>query len=356
MLITRKRTFVLLFCLFTSLAITTKSKANAVELITNNPITISVAAAGTAVASKLATYIYSAYLNKSLFKAVEEGDIEKTKSLLKSKFVNVDATTGNDSRYERTLFEEATENKKSFEAIAMILIENGMDIHKTSGYDKSTPLHFAAKMDSVKVAETLINKDADVNVENNYKITPLHLAAENGSMKIVNLLIDKNADVNAKEKYNKTTPLHRAAENGYFEIAKVLVEKGADVNAVSNNRVTPLHLAAKNGHFKIAKLLLEKDALVNAIQQVKYCYNESNLNTPLHYAAKIGHEKMVKLFLDQEDIELFPINDNNETPFKIAQNAKALTIMKLLLEKAELMKKVDASTIKNWVQMPVNAY
>ena len=88
-------------------------------------------------------------------------------------------------------------------------------------YNK-TPLHIAAKYDSNKIGELLISKGADINAKNiihqnifvlflimmiqikgrnlnknNY--TPLHYAAEKDSIKMAELLISKGADVNVKD-------------------------------------------------------------------------------------------------------------------------------------------------------------
>ena len=88
--------------------------------------------------------------------------------------------------------------------------------------NNETPLHYAAKYDSNKIGELLISKGADINAKdiispnvkysffimnieikernlNKNNTTPLHYAAKNDSIKIGELLISKGADINAKD-------------------------------------------------------------------------------------------------------------------------------------------------------------
>ena len=93
-------------------------------------------------------------------------------------------------------------------------------------------------------------KERNLNLNN---LTPLHTAARNNSIKIGELLISKGANINAKDiilsNYNKSfliileqiqernlnknnkTPLHYAAEKDSIKIGELLISKGADINA-----------------------------------------------------------------------------------------------------------------------------
>ena len=83
--------------------------------------------------------------------------------------------------------------------------------------------------------------------------TPLHIAARNDSIKIGELLISKGADVNAKD------IIYQITQKSFLIIMKQIKERNLNLN----NR-TPLHYAAKKDSNKIGELLISKGADINA--------------------------------------------------------------------------------------------
>jgi ankyrin repeat protein len=185
----------------------------------------------------------------------------------------------------------------------------GMDVNaKRYGI---TPLHQAAYWGNKKIAELLIDKDADVNATNNDNETPLDWAVMGGEKSIANLIrkhggktrkeleaaelgvlvevlpdisihqaagaagrkgnieavkqhLAAGTDVDARDKQDKT-PLQHAAFHGHKEIVELLIAKGADVNAKDNTGMTPLHwVAVIGGKNEIVELLILNGADVNA--------------------------------------------------------------------------------------------
>jgi len=51
----------------------------------------------------------------------------------------------------------------------------------------------AAKFGKLKVAQLLLDKGADANVEGKYRLTPLHVATHYGSTDVALLLLDRDA-------------------------------------------------------------------------------------------------------------------------------------------------------------------
>ena len=195
----------------------------------------------------------------------------------------------------------------------------GMDVNaKRYGI---TPLHQAAYWGNKKIAELLIDKDADVNATNDDNETPLDWAVMGGEKSIANLIrkhggktrkeleaaelgvsvevlpdisiheaagargrkgnieavkqhLAAGKDVDARDKQDKT-PLKHAAFHGHKEIVELLIAKGADVNAKDNTGMTPLHWVAVLGHKnEIVELLILNGADVNA----KDMYGETQLD------------------------------------------------------------------------------
>ena len=196
-----------------------------------------------------------------------------------------------------------------------------------------TSLHQAAYWGNKKIAELLIDKDADVNATNNDNETPLDWAVMGGEKSIAKLIrkhggktrkeleaaelgvlvevlpdisihqaagaagrrgnieavkqhLAAGTDVDARDKEDKT-PLKHAAFRGYKEIVELLIAKGADVNAKDNTGMTPLHWVAFGGKNEIVELLILNGADVNAMN--------NDGDTPLDFAIKFKNTETTEL-------------------------------------------------------------
>ena len=83
------------------------------------------------------------------------------------------------------------------------------------------------------VALLSIEKQANVNAEENTGWTPLIHVCEKGMESVGLLLIEKQADVSDvnAEKDDDWTPLHYSCGRGLKSVAVTLIEKQADINA-----------------------------------------------------------------------------------------------------------------------------
>lgn len=138
-----------------------------------------------------------------------------------------------------------------------------------------TPLHYGAR-DSREpvVIDALVAAGAEVNAwatslphdpNNGWDVTPLHEAARNETVAVAAALLDAGADAKAVAAGGRT-PLHRAAaENANPAVVTLLLSQGADVNARLPGGRTPLHeAAAGNRNPGILTALLDAGADVNA--------------------------------------------------------------------------------------------
>jgi ankyrin repeat protein len=77
--------------------------------------------------------------------------------------------------------------------------------------------------------------------------------------KIINSLLDRNADINIQNKYGEA-PLHRAVRfSNQEEIELLLLERGAKIDIANNNGKTPLSYTNvevnTNANYDLQKLL-----------------------------------------------------------------------------------------------------
>jgi ankyrin repeat protein len=107
-----------------------------------------------------------------------------------------------------------------------------------------TPLMLAAINNQIDLAQTLIQRGADVNKPG---WTPLHYASTRGHREMMRLLIENEAYIDS-ESENGTTPLMMAAYFASPLAVKLLLEEGADPTLVNSANVSALDMALAKDH------------------------------------------------------------------------------------------------------------
>ena len=102
-----------------------------------------------------------------------------------------------------------------------------------------TPLHRALKAGRLEARQFLLNRGADIDVENDYNDTALNFVpvAENGHAQFTRIPLERGAMIDAR--YFGRTPLRWAAQNGRTEVVRLLLERGADVRVRDESGFTP---------------------------------------------------------------------------------------------------------------------
>ena len=122
--------------------------------------------------------------------------------------------------------------------------------------DGVTPLHIAAKSESLAVVKYMIEeKMCDVESRDQNGNSILHYAAGSGRLDI--LIDNRNCDPMDKSVHCRI-PLHNACESGNLDVVKYLID---DLKVDSSHRdgigMTPLHYAATGGQLAVVKFLVE---------------------------------------------------------------------------------------------------
>ena len=164
---------------------------------------------------------------------------------------------------------EAIENG-NIKAVKAI-IKKGIDVDLPAKKDEF-PLFYAAGYGRPEIARLLIQAGANVNIRDSYGDTALHIAIRECNYKVAEILINSNADVNAKiEKgfFPGFRPLHTAV-NGKKDIpylVSLLISKGAEVNSRDAKGKTPLQYAIKNRFPQSEQILLKHEKSPGNIQK-----------------------------------------------------------------------------------------
>ncbi|OQS05270.1 hypothetical protein THRCLA_02576, partial [Thraustotheca clavata] len=115
-------------------------------------------------------------------------------------------------------------------------------------------LYNAAWGNNVRIAQLLIERNANVNQQGWFGITPFMIACMKGHEEIVKVLLKANAFVNATDAWGISAIFH-AASLGHAQIVSLLLQHGADPNQPSDVGTTPVLSASKNGHAEVVKYL-----------------------------------------------------------------------------------------------------
>jgi hypothetical protein len=109
-----------------------------------------------------------------------------------------------------------------------------------------------------RVAAFLKKDPTLVQMRTNWGDTPLHLAATLNQVKIAEVLLAQGADVNARDGGSKLTPLHLAATYSGSEMIRLLLKNKADRNAKNSEGKRPLEFARETPRDEGIVRLLEK--------------------------------------------------------------------------------------------------
>ncbi|HJR57854.1 MAG TPA: PQQ-binding-like beta-propeller repeat protein [Vicinamibacterales bacterium] len=80
--------------------------------------------------------------------------------------------------------------------------------------------------DVARVAKAL-DRGAEINAGNRYKVTALFLAADKGHAEVIKLLLDRGADINAQDTFYKMRPVNLAMMNDHHAAVTLLIQRGS---------------------------------------------------------------------------------------------------------------------------------
>ncbi|KAL5505211.1 hypothetical protein EMCRGX_G006611 [Ephydatia muelleri] len=203
------------------------------------------------------------------------------------------------------------------------LLDKGAEVN-IQDKDGWTALMRASKAGQLECVKVLLDKGAEVNMQSWWRETALMMASKEGHMECVKVLLDQGADVNIQDK-DGWTALMRASKAGQLECVKVLLDKGAEVNMQSGWRETALMMASKEGHMECVKVLLDQGADVNI--------QDKEGSTALMRASNAGHMECFKILLDKGADVNIQNNSKGKTALMMALEARHMECVKMLVDK-----------------------
>lgn len=159
-------------------------------------------------------------INVQLIKDLVETELFDLSSLLKDEY---------------NIFEQREIYHQDLVEIIDLFYKFGADkvIKKWGGSIYSNPLHYASRLNSVKIATYLIeNKKVDLDEFSKNGDTALSIACTWGSEDVMKLLVENGADLNL----GKRRPLFYCAADQNIQFIKYLIDAGADTDFVMGER------------------------------------------------------------------------------------------------------------------------
>ena len=175
------------------------------------------------------------------------GDIEIVRTLL-----NASADVNARDRGGYTPVLRALE-KSNLEIADLLLARPEIELN-AQGASGVTVLMQYVGLNNEDMVRKVLDRGANVELQDSDGDTALHRAAQSGNVKILELLLAKGAKPDVKNKVGGT-PLMWAAVFGHHEAARTLLEKGADRSLKDNQGRTASDWAIENKRDDVAQLL-----------------------------------------------------------------------------------------------------
>lgn len=124
----------------------------------------------------------------------------------------------------------------------------------SQGKNELSSLSLAIGMSDADMIRSLLAAGASIRARRS-ATNELHTACSWANAEIAQMLLDKRPDVNVEDEKGQTA-MHHAASRGRLEIVQLLLDSRADTSIRDNNGSTALECATREGHQEVVQALL----------------------------------------------------------------------------------------------------
>lgn len=167
---------------------------------------------------------------------------------------------------------------------AELLLKFGARVDGRSEEEDETPLHVAARLGRVEMADLLLRRGACPDARNAEGWTPLLAAC------------DARCRSPADAEVTSTCCL---------QLCRLLLSAGADADAADQDKQRPLHLACRRGHAAVVELLLSHGVSANAMDYGGHTALHCALQGPPAALAQ-SPERVVQALLNHGAVRVWP--------------------------------------------------
>ncbi|CAD5112443.1 DgyrCDS1665 [Dimorphilus gyrociliatus] len=264
------------------------------------------------------------WLNHSaLFKAAEDGNINKVETILDNKpdWANARNNSG------EALIHCATRNRQYDILHLLSRYKLDVDIKDSKG---DTALLVATEEDDREAVHILLKLGADPNIPNKNIESALHIATTENRINIIRELLKCNRTDPSITERTGGTPLHVAAFKDNEEAAKLLLEAGAGMCKACSMGFTPMHVATMRNSKNVLQRLIQQAEASSMNSKGQACPLRMH-KLPLHEAVLSGDETIVKMCLTS-GASIDTKKANGETAVHIAASRGSVNILEILFQ------------------------
>ncbi|KAL2796369.1 ankyrin repeat-containing domain protein [Aspergillus keveii] len=255
----------------------------------------------------------------------------------------------------------------------LLLRHNKIDAHSRVAHTDLSPMYHALDAGSLEFVEALIEKGADIRIDERIDRKVIRKAVRSKNVDLVRYLVEHEfgqddslafclpmsaalgrftmvvyilslgVDPDQRDA-SGWTALHKAIGGGHLDVVQALVARGAKVD-LPVQRETPLASAVWMCNPQIVRVLLESGADPNRrcnLGQTPCCklfwimaatqLRDDDNRNPLYLAVANGVEQAVQLLLENGVARDTPEGPRNYTSLSVAAHKNHLRVMKILLE------------------------
>uniref|UniRef100_A0AAV2K5Q8 Histone-lysine N-methyltransferase EHMT2 n=1 Tax=Knipowitschia caucasica TaxID=637954 RepID=A0AAV2K5Q8_KNICA len=176
--------------------------------------------------------------------------------------------------------------------VTRFLVQSGACVYHVED-DGYTGLHHAAKLGSLEIVNLLLETgqvDVNAQVKDSGGWTPIIWAAEHKHVKVIKSLLNRGADVTINDK-ELNVCLHWAAYAGNVDIAELVLNSGCSLASMNVHGDTPLHIAAREGYLDCVMLFLSRGADIDVInREGETPLTLARVDTPVWVALQINRK------------------------------------------------------------------
>lgn len=155
---------------------------------------------------------------------------------------------------------------------------------------EDSPLACAVRNGHKEISKILIERGANINVENRYQWRPFHEAARQGNMELLTLLVEHPMLIKTKRDADGHSALRVAVEHRHQDAVELILKHTSNVDSTDFEGNSTLMVAVKNDDFNMAQLLIKNGATIDLTNNDGISAADLSVDKP-HFVALFGKAK-----------------------------------------------------------------
>lgn len=161
----------------------------------------------------------------------------------------------------------------------------------------------AVEVDNIKLVESMLDYNIDVNEVNHVGDTALFIATFDRNMEMIKFLLNRDADINIRNNEGQTV-LHFTLN----EMTQIFIDHKSNIHNIDFEGCTPLHSVCEHADLQTIKCLLKNGANLNSL-------NLKGRTPLLHMFAYLPNHlnpgKIIPFLLDHSDVNVVDKDGND---------------------------------------------